>query len=97
MENCWKRMLVIVGVILTIITAYNLCVLFLSSPQIHSYSVDNMTVQIHSKNFLFFIREARYFTEGVYEKKQVTFSLGSRDLVWLYDENGQFVDYFSYT
>ncbi len=97
MKNGWKKTLVIVGVVLTIITTYNLCVLFLFAPQIHSYSIDGKTVETHTKHFLFSIYETRRFTDGEYEQKQVTFTLGPRDFVWLYDKDNQFVDYFSYS
>ena len=94
-----KRRFVLLGIglVLLLITTWNLCVLFLLPAQIQLHSIDGRTVETHTKHFLFSIYEARHFTDGVYEKKQVTFTLGPRDFVWLYDKDNQFVDYFSYS
>lgn len=93
MKKAWR----ILFVVLIFITVWNLCVLFLIPPKIQSHSIEGKTVETHTKHFLFSIYETRHFTDGEYEQKQVTFTLGPRDFVWLYDKDNRFVDYFSYS
>lgn len=86
-----------IGLVLLLITAWNLCVLFLVPPKIQSNAIEGKIVETHSKQFLFSISETQFFTDGVYEKKQVTLSLGVRYFVWIFDNDNRFLDYFSYT
>ncbi len=88
-----KKVLLIIGIILLLITTWNLCVLFFIPP--HTFTFTDSAGQLtrtETRQYLFRIAEIRMYVEDEYLNKSISVSFGKTAVVSTYDASGRLID-----
>lgn len=93
MRKFIPKILIGIGVLLVLITAWNLSVRFLIPP--HSFTFTDSAGQLtrtETRQYLFRIAEVRMYVEDEYLNKSISFSFGKTAVVSTYDADGKLMD-----